>query len=191
MHFFLLLSICLEDTFSTLADGYTLFPAGFAKQCDKVAAAISSVLAKNLDPHNPLRLAVATYIHSAGIEAGYSFFAPNIPNSHKLVFELYFKDGAVEYDLPHARSEAVGQRITGLLDQVANVRYKPLRELMLKMLAFSSWQEHPAAERIRAVFGYVEIPSPRDIEHGKAESYNFLYAYDFSFRQNPSQEDNR
>jgi hypothetical protein len=33
---------------------------------------------------------------------------------------------------------------------------------------------------IRAVFGSISLPSISEFEHGKRESYEFLYAYDFS-----------
>ncbi len=87
-------------------------------------------------------------------------------------------------DLPHVSGAATGLRLTSLLDRIGRSQYEPLRELMLKMLAYSIWREHPDAITIRAVFGYVDVPSAVELNEGKKESYNFLYAYDFSF---PSQ----
>jgi hypothetical protein len=68
-----------------------------------------------------------------------------------------------------------------LLDSIASTRYDPLRETMLKMMAFSIWREHRDASVIRAVFGFVKLPSIADFERGTEESYQFLYAYDFRF----------
>jgi len=33
---------------------------------------------------------------------------------------------------------------------------------------------------IRAIFGSIRLPTVSEFEHGKRESYEFLYAYDFS-----------
>ena len=125
------------------------------------------------------------YLHSAGIEGGYGFFAPGIPNSSKLVFELHYADGHVEYELPHVSSGAAGLRLISLLDYIGQTEYEPLRQLMLKMLAFAIWQEHPSATIIRAVYGYVEGPALSEGSGGTTESYHFLYAYDFSFPSQP------
>jgi hypothetical protein len=51
---------------------------------------------------------------------------------------------------------------------------------MVKMLAYSTWRENPDVTMIRAVFGSISLPSISEFEHGKRESYEFLYAYDFS-----------
>ena len=51
---------------------------------------------------------------------------------------------------------------------------------MIKMLADAVWREHADATMIRAIFGSVVLPSVPEFEHGKKESYEFLYAYDFS-----------
>ena len=67
-------------------------------RCARPAAAAS----------NPVRQALATYLHIAGIETGYGYFAPNVPGSYKLVFELHYPDGRVEYELPSVSSAAAG-----------------------------------------------------------------------------------
>ena len=53
------------------------------------------------------------------------------------------------------------------------------------MLAYAAWQDHPDAIVVRAVFGFVALPKMDDVKQGKTESYHFLYAYDFSFRDHP------
>lgn len=183
LHFSVLLAVCWEDTFSILASGYTWSTPRLEKYWQKADGLAAGALGKNFERQNPFRITLAAYAHGAGIEAGYGFFAPSIPNSRKLVFEIEYTDGQIEYDLPHVNGSGAGQRLTSLLDQIANIHYEPLRELIVKMLAFSIWQKHPAAQKIRAVFGFVEIPSPQELEHGKAETYNFLYAYEFSFTE--------
>src|SRR6266516_245733 len=101
---------------------------------------------------------------------------------HKLTFELYYQDGRVEYDSPHVSSKAAALRLDSLLDRLADNRYEPLREVVLKMLALSVWRERPDVKKIRATFGSVNLPSVSDFEHGKGESFQPMFSYDFSLR---------
>jgi hypothetical protein len=130
-------------------------------------------------------------LHIAGIERGDGYFAPNVPAAYKLIFELHYPDGRVEYRLPLVHSAAAGLRLTGLLDEIARTRYDPLREYLVKMLARPVWREHPEASTINAVFGSINLPSVNEFEHGARESYQFLYAYDFSVRDEPAESENR
>ena len=150
---------------------------------------MDAVLGQHLAASNPVRQALATYLHIAGIETGYGYFAPNVPSSYKLVFELHYHDGRVEYELPRVNSAAAGLRIAGLLDKIGRTRYHALREHLVKMLAQSIWREHPEVETIRAVFGSITLPNVSEFERGKRESYEFLYAYDFSLREEPAKSD--
>ena len=128
---------------------------------------------------------LATYLHLAGIEVGYGYFAPNVPGTYKLVFELHYPDGRVEYEVPRVNSAAAASRFTGLLDQIGRTKYDALREILVKMLAQSVWGEHPHVKTIRAVLGSMRLPTITEFERGKRESYEFLYAYDFSLRDAP------
>ena len=148
---------------------------------------MSAVLGQHLAASNPVRQALATYLHIAGIETGYGYFAPNVPGSYKLVFELHYPDGRVEYELPPVSSAAAGLRIAGLLDKIGRTHYEALRERLVKMVAESIWQEHPEVKAIRAVFGSINLPSISEAEHGRRESYEFLYAYDFSRNEEPAE----
>ena len=150
---------------------------------------VDAVLGQHLAASNPVRQALATYLHIAGIETGYGYFAPNVPGSYKLVLELHYHDGRVEYELPRVSSAAAGLRIAGLLDKIGRTRYDALRERLVKMLAQSIWREHPEVETIRAVFGSITLPNVSEFERGKRESYEFLYAYDFSLREEPAKSD--
>jgi hypothetical protein len=53
-----------------------------------------------------VRNGITVYLHSAGIEAGYGFFAPNVPPNYKLVFELHYPDGRIDYEIPTVNSAA-------------------------------------------------------------------------------------
>lgn len=163
--------------------GPTIFPSSFRSYSQKTEEVISALLCERLAASNPVRQVLATYLHVAGIETGYGYFAPNVPGSYKLVFELHYPDGRIEYELPRVNSSAAGLRVAGLLDKIGRTPYDALREHLLRMLARSIWREHPEVKTIRAVFGSTRLPSLSEFEHGKRESYDFLYAYDFSLRE--------
>ncbi len=181
LHFAVILAVSFRDTFSCLAGIGTVAPPRFARFWEGAEIVAGGVLGERLSPANPLRQAATIYANAAGIEYGYSFFAPNVPNGYKLVFELHYRDGHVEYELPHVGDAATGLRLNNLFENIAASRFDVVRELLLKMLAYASWQEHPDAVVIRAVFGLVVSPSVADFERGKKESYEVLCAYDFTF----------
>jgi len=187
LHFFLLVAVCCRDTLSILGEGSASLPRQLDKYWEKAEKIAGLTLGENLAAENTLRQAAATYLRAGGIQAGYGFFAPNIPNSHKLVFELHYGNGRVEYELPRVENEATGLRLTSLLDEIGRTESDALRELVLKMLAYSIWQEHADVTTIRAVFGYIDLPSLEQLVRGEKESYHFLYAYDFSFPSQPPQ----
>ena len=189
LHFLLIISVSCRETLRLIAQGPTILPSSFKSYSQEAETTISIALGQHLSASNPVRQALATYLHISGIEASYGYFAPNVPGSYKLVFELHYRDGRVEYELPSVSSAAAAFRIAGLLDNIGRTRSDPLREHLVKMMAQSIWREHPDVETIRAIFGSIGLPSVRDFEHGKRESYEFLYAYDFSL-QNESPKPN-
>jgi hypothetical protein len=189
LHFLLIISFSCRETLWLITGGSTIFPSSFKGFSQKVETVVDAVLGQHLAASNPVRQALATYLHIAGIETGYGYFAPNVPSSYKLVFELHYHDGRVEYELPRVNSAAAGLRIAGLLDKIGRTRYHALREHLVKMLAQSIWREHPEVETIRAVFGSITLPNVSEFERGKRESYEFLYAYDFSLREEPAKSD--
>ncbi len=187
LHFLLIVSFSCRDTLQLVAQGPTILPASFKVFAQNPERILSAVLGQRLAASNPARQALMTYLHLAGIEAGYGYFAPNVPGSYKLVFELRYPDGRVEYELPQVSNAATGLRVVSLLDQIGRTKYDAFREILVKMLARSVWREHPDVKTIRAVFGAIKLPSVSEFEHGKRESYEFLYAYDFSLREEPSE----
>src|SRR5438067_6394311 len=158
VHFCLITAVCFAGIFSLVAEGTTMLPSALQKRARKAELIAALVLGKEAAASSPVRQGIATYLHAAGIQAGYTFFAPNIPGSHKLTFELYYEDGRIEYESSHVRGKAAALRLASLLDRLAESRYEPLREVVAKMLALSVWREHPDVKRIRAVFASVDTP---------------------------------
>jgi hypothetical protein len=181
IQFICILLVCLNDTFSTFAESPTVFPSAFDKFWGRGSEVTLAPLGQNLSETNPIRQTITTYLNLAGIESGYSYFAPNIPDNYKLVFELHYPDGRTEIELPRLNGRSAGLRFVTLLDRMTETEYDPLRTMMVKMLAFSVWQDHPSANKIRAVLGSVDLPSPAEFRLGRKESYRVLFAYDFDF----------
>ena len=163
-----------------VAEGPTILAVSTKNFSRKAEAAVSAALGQKLPASNPLREALNTYVQLAGIETGYGYFAPNVPAGYRLVFELHYREGRVEYELPSVSSAAAGLRIAGLLDNIGRTQYDALREILVKTLAQSVWREHPDVESVRAILGSIRLPSAREFTEGKRQSYEFLYAYDFS-----------
>jgi hypothetical protein len=171
----------LRDTIGFIGRDYTWAPSFLRLPAQKAETVLSSVLGDDLEPLQPVRQGLNIYTRAAGIENGYAFFAPNVPDANKLVFELHYPDGRLEYDLPHVSSESAGLRFATLLDHLAETRSDELREVMIKMIAFTIWRAHPGASMVRAVFGIERVPTAEQFRHGTKDAARFLYAYDFVF----------
>ena len=184
-HFFLVLAAGWRDTLSVVAKGYTFLPHSVTAYSRNAETIIATLLGERFSSLNPLRQAVSIYTHVSGIEAGYGFFAPNVPDNYKLVFEIHYADGRIDYELPRVGSAAAGLRLSTLIDNIGGTPYNELREVMVKMMAYSIWQEHPDATLIRAVLGLILLPTPREFRYGMKEAYEFMYAYDFRFSGPP------
>jgi hypothetical protein len=182
IHFFLLTVVCFAGVFWLIAQGSTILPAASDEYARKAELIATWCLGKEAPASNPLRRGIATYLHAAGIQAGYSFFAPNVPSHHRLTFELFYDDGRVEYESPHVRGKAAALRLDSLLDRLPEQRYESVREALVKMLAFSVWREHPDVHKVRATFEAVHLPSITDFEEGKAETLEPMFSFDFSLR---------
>lgn len=182
VHFFLIATVCLAGIFSLVAEGTTILPSSVNKPARKAELIAAFLLGKEAGASNPLRQGIATYLHAAGVQAGYSFFAPNIPGYHKLTLELFYADGRVDYESPQVTGKGAALRLTSLLDRLADNRYEPIREVVVKMLALSVWRERADVKKIRATFGTVNPPGLNDFERGETETFQPMFSYDFSLR---------
>jgi len=169
-----------------MAEGPTVLPVLFKNFSKKAETALSTRIGQKLPASNPVREALNTYVQLAGIEIGYGYFAPNVPGGYRLVFELHYPDGGVEYELPSVSSAAAGLRIAGLLDSIGRTPYDALREILVKTLAQAIWREHPDLESVRAILESIRLPTAREVTEGKRQSYEFLYAYDFNLENAPA-----
>jgi hypothetical protein len=137
------------------------------------------LVGEELPISHPVRQFIAGYEHLAGIESSYGYFSPNVTDSCRLVFEIHYSDGRIEYDLPSVGSHAAGLRLASLLDKIRLTTDADLRELMIKMLTYANWQEHPEAIKIRAIFGEIVLPSVNSFERGDHGRFEVRQTYEF------------
>jgi hypothetical protein len=182
IHFFLITAVCLAGVFWLIAEGATMLPSALEPYARKAEVAAAWLLGKQAGASSPIRQGIATYLHAAGIQAGYAFYAPNVPGYHRLTLELFYEDGRVEHQSPRLRGKATALRLDSLLDRLAEERYEPIQEFLVKRLAFSVWREHPDVKKIRAVFGSVTPPSMAEFEQSKGETFQPMFSFDFSLR---------
>ena len=186
VHFVLVLLVGGQQALSIFSQSGTLVPGAWVSSFSRGEQLATAALGENLALSNPLRQLIAGYTYCAGIETGYGFFAPSVAPARKMVFEIRYNDGRVEYELPGVGGAATGLRLTLLFENIERIRYEPLRKMMFKMMAFSIWREHPEAVQVRAVFGFVNMPTISEFERGKEASYEVLYTYDFFPTKHPA-----
>ncbi|HEX5490066.1 MAG TPA: hypothetical protein VFX07_02295 [Candidatus Udaeobacter sp.] len=187
IHFFLVIAVSFAGLFWLIAERSTILPSAWDNYARKAELVASWCLGKEAGASNPVRLTIATYLHAAGIQAGYTFFAPNVPNPHRLTLQLFYQDGRIEYESPRVHGRAAALRLDTLLDRLAEERYEPVREAVVKRLAFSVWREHPEVKKIRATFGSVNPPDMNEFEQGKTEIFQPMFSFDFSLRDEEQQ----
>lgn len=180
VHFLLLIAVSFRETLLLVSQGVTVLPSGVRSYSAKAESVAAALLSLHFTESNPLRQTVATYLSFAGIDAGYGYFAPNVPNSYKLVFELHYRDGHVETRTPTEHGGAIGLRLVSLLDEIGRTQSGAFREYMIKKLAALIWREQPDVVTMRALLSQFVEPTPDDYQQGKRKSEALLYAYDFS-----------
>lgn len=184
-HLLLVLTVSCRDTFVVLSKGHTIFPSSLDSSWREAGSVTTSLLGQDLPKSNPLREGLSAYLNAAGVEAGYGFFAPHVPGTYKLVFELHYRDGRIEYETPKVKTGSAGLHLVSLLDFIGQVEDGVVREGMIKLLVYATWREHRDVSMIRAIFGTVDFPTANAFERGRRESYQVLYAYDVTFEPKP------
>lgn len=180
-HLALILGVSCADIFHLIGGGPTILPRGVQGAARTAEAIFSAAIGWEARVWNPIRPQIRAYLHCAGIESGYSFFAPNVPQSYKVIFELRYADGRSEYDVLTGERAETNLRLASLLDLLGQTRSDALREVLMKLVAHSIWEFHPEATSIRAILGTLRFPTLGEFRAGREKSYEPLYTYDFSF----------
>ena len=166
-HLLLILLASFRDTFGMFGRVETVLPDAWDSFFLDAERLGYRAAGSDLGDQNFLRNFVQLYQHSSGIEAGYGFFAPNIPANYRVVFELHYPDGRTEEEIPVVGSEAGGGRLSGLLDYIAETQGEEQRDIMVQSLTESIWKWHPQANSIEAVLASAVLPTADEYVHGK------------------------
>ena len=179
-HFTLVGTVCIHETLWLLKGGRIVVaavPSSFWKELDTTPAA---VLGNEGVSRNPWQQTIASYTNAAGTEAGYGYFAPNIPATHALVFECSYSDGRVDYETPAVQGEAAQLRLSTFIEQIGRSDSDRWRRELIRLLARSTWRQHPDAISMRAFFGTITPPTFAEYRGGKTErTFSCLSVYDF------------
>ena len=188
LHLLVVFIVSLGDLASILPGDRTVFSGMGHEFWKKVESITALLLGRELSPRNPIRQAIAAYANCAGIDFGYSYFAPTVSENPKLIFELRDSEGRITYDLPHVGNAASGYRIAALLDNLQHLKSPALREAIVQSLAYTIRREHHDAVAGRAYFATAHLPAPAEFRAGKRLSYELRYTYEFRFEPTRSDQ---
>jgi hypothetical protein len=121
-----------------------------------------------------------TYLHLAGIESGYGFFAPNIPFGYRLTLELSDEQEVLQTGVLSPERGETGLRLASFLDGLGSDSYREIRDPLFKLVAISLFNANPAATRVRATVETIILPTPDQFLAGMRRHNEIAYAYEFS-----------
>jgi hypothetical protein len=179
LHLVFALCVCLQETFWLVGRGLTNSSSAGKRLADAGEHGAAAAVGRRLPRSHAIRHAIQTYLHAAGIESGYGFFAPNVPDTYKLVFELHYADGRVEYEPAGVDTGEVGLRFASLMDYIGRTSSDLEREVLVKLLARSTASQHRGVVKIRAILGSLALPDPAEFQVNRSAIYQFRHAYDF------------
>lgn len=133
---------------------------------------------------------LVTYLHCAGIEGAYGFFAPNVPESYTLALQFEYPDGHVEEDWPGAESKAGGLRLSSLLDKIGRSDSEQFQRVFIKMLTLNVWRTHQQAIAGKALLAKIKLRSPTDERIDRKSVYEIVRVYSFSRATDSQRESN-
>lgn len=181
LHFSAIALVSVRELSWLVANGLTIVPTTWRNPARNIEDFSIAALVENLEPGNNCHQTIATYLNLAGIQGAYGFFAPNVSDSNRLVFEFQFPDGHVEQDLPHVSSEESAVRLAGVLDEIARTRIGVLREALVQLLAEEAWNNYPDAIALRATFRSTTVAPVGEPDADTSE--HILHTYEFALSQ--------
>lgn len=186
-HLLLVVMVSCRDTLWLVGRDLTVAPMWAAKGARFAEPVVAAALARPLSRNHVVRRGMNTYLHLTGIESGYGFFAPNVPDAYKLVFELHYPDGTVEYEPAGLDEGESSLRFASLMDYVGRTASDQERQILVKLLTQAMWRGHPEAIKVRAILGSVAIAPPEEFRTGAGATYKFRAAYEFVRTEKPVQ----
>jgi len=178
VHFVFIAAISCWDILDLIGAGRTMLPPAIGAPARQVSRAMHTMSPRQLPRRNPVRQTIIGYAHLSGVESPYTFFAPNVPQSLRVVFEIHYPDNRIVYDVPHVQSHTEGLRLSALVDQAA-AQPGLWRDVILQMLAASAADRNPDATQIQVVVAALKFPRPTDYLTGSEPTYELVCSYNF------------
>jgi hypothetical protein len=182
-HFALLLVVSLNQTVRLISSRLTNIPRSIERWICSPTSAAEGPLELGLPKTSMIRQLLLAYLTCGGADAGYGYFAPNIPSSYELSFELRAADGQTELLSLQLGSSDLGLRVASLVDQIGGTPSPELREHMLKKMAAVVSRRYPQVKTMRILLSQTILPTLEEYARGKRRTAVLLYAYDFGIRQ--------
>ena len=121
-----------------------------------------------------------TYLHLAGIEAGYGFFAPNVPDAFRLqIAVLDERTRVIQNGLLAVEGGETDLRLASLLDALGRSPAGEVRDIIFELMAQAVFEEFPEAAEVRFRVEAIRMPALAEFQKDRAPSYQPAYAYDF------------
>jgi hypothetical protein len=174
------LAVATREALWLIARGHTALPPAIEQFCGSAESLVHVALGGTLSSRNPAAHLIRGYLHGAGIEAGYSYFAPNLAGGYTLFFEIHLPDGRIDYDSFRGDNRESELRLATLLDHLGKARSAAVRDAIIELLARRVWHHYPDALRVKAVLAATNLPTPAEFKEGQRETYEFFYAREFS-----------
>jgi hypothetical protein len=171
--------VCILGSISLIAHGHTLLSA-FSEPNVPSDPAKAHWASDSPRGFNFARKAVKTYLHLAGIETGYGFFAPNVPNAYRLqIAVLDERARVIQSGLLAAERGETDLRLASLLDALGRSPAGEVRDIIFELMAQAIFKEYPEAAEVRLRVEAIRMPALAEFKKDQAPSYQLTYAYDF------------
>ncbi len=124
---------------------------------------------------------VRPYAHFAGINTGYSLFAPNVPSAMAVIFELTNEAGESTVMLPMLNSTEGLARLHGNYNFFS--AFEDFRELLAYGWAMRMLEMNPGYNKAAVVIGAHRMPSMEAYRNGKRSTFLENGVYEFKLEQ--------
>lgn len=179
-HFACLIAVSLYQTVRLIVLSKTIITSKVVEAFAKLSAISEGPLGSRVARSGPVRQSLMTYLACAGADGGYGYFAPGVPDTYELTFELHYSDGRSETQIARSSNSALGIRVASLIEQIGGIPSPKLREHMLKKFATVFSREHSEVKEMRVSLWQVTPPTIEEYAHGKRQKPALLCFYDFN-----------
>lgn len=179
LHLLLIASVSCREILWLVSRGLSGVPGVIQSSATRGEQIAAAVTAQQLPRDNAVRRLVHGYLQLSGIEAGYGFFAPNVPDSYQLAFELQLPDGRLQFLKVEEANGELALRYATLLEYIGRASSGPLRQLLVSVIANALWHDRPELVKVRAFVSQLRVPPPADYDSQREPAFDLLDTYEF------------